>query len=66
MALVDSLDALCTKRNYGPNHSFDDAIKVIETHLGTQFDPDLGRVFVNAKREFRHIYVKDEDENQTE
>ncbi len=65
MALVDSLDALCTKKNYGPNHSYDDAIKIIEAHLGTQFDPELGRAFVNAKREFRHIYVKNEDEDGT-
>ncbi|MBE6987685.1 MAG: diguanylate cyclase [Ruminococcaceae bacterium] len=46
LAIVDSFDAMLSKRPYKEPMSVDDALAEIEKNLGRQFDPDLGKVFI--------------------
>lgn len=50
MALADVFDALSEERAYRSAMPFDDCVKIIEDGAGTQFDPDLTRLFVAAIR----------------
>ncbi len=47
IALCDAYDAMTTERPYRPAMTFGEAIEEIEAHAGSQFDPDIARVFVN-------------------
>ncbi len=58
MAFADVFDALVSKRCYKEAFSFDEAFKIIEDSLGTQFDPDLGRVFLNIRERLEDEYRK--------
>ncbi|MBQ8961722.1 MAG: HD domain-containing protein [Ruminococcus sp.] len=56
MALADVLDALLSKRYYKEAFSFEKAIGIIADGLGTQFDPIIGRLFVDNSDDFRRLY----------
>ncbi len=56
MALADVFDALVSKRCYKDAYSFDTAFGIIEESLGTQFDPELGRVFLTCRKELEQFY----------
>lgn len=56
MALADVFDALVSKRCYKDAYSFDMAFGIIEESLGTQFDPELGRVFLMCRKELEQFY----------
>ena len=56
MALADVLDALLSKRYYKEAFSFEKAIGIIADGLGTQFDPIIGRLFVENSEDFRRLY----------
>ncbi len=56
MALADVLDALLSKRYYKEAFSFEKAIGIIADGLGTQFDPIIGRIFVENSDDFRRLY----------
>lgn len=56
MALADVFDALVSKRCYKDAYSFDTAFGIIEESLGTQFDPELGRVFLTCRKELEEFY----------
>lgn len=56
MALADVFDALVSKRCYKDAYSFDTAFGIIEESLGTQFDPELGRVFLTCRKELGQFY----------
>ncbi len=56
MALADVFDALVSKRCYKDAYSFDTAFGIIEESLGTQFDPELGRVFLMCRKELEQFY----------
>ncbi|MBQ2798949.1 MAG: HD domain-containing protein [Ruminiclostridium sp.] len=51
MALADVFDALVSKRCYKDAFSYDKAFSIIEEDLGTHFDPELGRVFLECREE---------------
>ena len=51
MALADVFDALVSKRCYKDAFSFDKAFSIIEEDLGTHFDPELGRIFLECREE---------------
>lgn len=50
LCLADSFDAMTTKRPYREALSINEALDEIENSLGDQFDPKLGRVFINLVR----------------
>lgn len=56
MALVDVFDALVSKRCYKEAFSYDEAFNIIGDSLGTQFDPFLGKIFMEARPEMEKLY----------
>lgn len=47
ICIVDSYDAMVSKRSYKGSLSKDEAIIEIEKNLGTQFDEEIGRKFID-------------------
>ena len=45
--VADAFDAIVSKRPYKEPVSIPEALKEIERNLGTQFDPVIGRTFIN-------------------
>lgn len=64
MALADVFDALVSKRHYKEKMSFDTAFSIIEEGLGTQFDPELGKLFLECRPLIEELYLElfDDDE----
>ena len=55
MAIVDVYDALVSDRPYKTAFEHQEAIKIITESLGTQFDPIIGKVFIDNNLEFMDI-----------
>ena len=55
MAVADVFDALVSKRSYKEPFSFEKAMSIIEEGAGTQFDPQIARIFVESAEEVREI-----------
>ena len=47
LCLADSFDAMISRRSYKEAMSVQQALDEIRRNLGTQFDPELGRVFID-------------------
>jgi PAS domain S-box-containing protein len=47
LALADTFDAMTSTRPYKPCSTAEEAILEMRKHLGTQFDPELGKRFVD-------------------
>ena len=62
MALADVFDALVSKRCYKEKYGYDEAFKIIEDSLGSHFDPELGRIFLQCREELEEYYDAVEDE----
>lgn len=60
MAVADVFDALVSKRSYKEPFSFEKAMSIIEEGAGTQFDPQIAKIFVEAGEEAREISVAHE------
>ena len=56
MALADVFDALVSKRCYKERYSYDEAFRIIEDSLGSHFDPELGKAFLNCREELEAYY----------
>jgi response regulator RpfG family c-di-GMP phosphodiesterase len=56
MALADVFDALVSKRCYKEAFNYDKAFLIIEEGLGTQFDPVLGKLFIDCRSELEKYY----------
>ena len=56
MALADVFDALVSKRCYKERYSYDEAFRIIEESLGSHFDPELGKAFLNCRTELEAYY----------
>ena len=56
MALADVFDALVSERCYKKAYSYDEAFSAIEKSLGGQFDPELGKVFLECRSELEAFY----------
>jgi putative two-component system response regulator len=52
MAIVDVYDALTSERPYKPAFSHQTAMQIIVDGSGTQFDPDLVEIFIQASKQF--------------
>ena len=50
LCLADSFDAMVSRRSYKEAMSVDRALQEIEDNLGTQFDPRLGKMFIELVR----------------
>ncbi len=53
LCLADSFDAMVSKRSYKEAMSVEQALQEIRRNLGTQFDPDLGLLFIRLVEEGR-------------
>ena len=47
LCLADSFDAMISKRSYKEAMSVEQAVQEIRRNLGTQFDPEIGQLFVS-------------------
>lgn len=56
MALADVFDALVSRRCYKEAFTYDEAFSIIEESLGTQFDPELGKVFCECRDSLEELY----------
>ncbi len=56
MALADVFDALVSKRCYKEAMPYEDAFAIMEESLGTHFDPELGRIFLECRGELCALY----------
>ena len=59
MALADVFDALVSKRCYKEAFSYNKAFSIIEEDLGDHFDPELGKIFLECRRELEELYTKE-------
>lgn len=57
MSFVDVFDALVSKRCYKNAFSFDEAFDLINSELGTKFDPDLGEIFISCRPQLEKLYL---------
>ena len=60
MALADVFDALVSKRCYKEAYSYGKAFALMEQSLGTLFDPELGKVFLECREELTALYTEAE------
>ncbi len=56
MALADVFDALVSKRCYKEAFNYDRAFGIIEESLGTHFDPELGKLFIECRPKLEALY----------
>ncbi len=56
MALADVFDALVSKRCYKDAFSYDKSFSIIESDLGSHFDPVLGKLFLECREELEELY----------
>ncbi len=55
MAVADVFDALVSRRSYKEPFTFEKSMEIIEEGAGTQFDPQIAMIFVEAAEEVREI-----------
>ena len=55
MAIADVFDAVSQKRCYRDAMPLEESFAIIERGIGTDFDPNLARLFLDAKEEVRAI-----------
>jgi putative two-component system response regulator len=58
MALVDSYDALTSKRVYKAKFPHEKAVEIITEEKGSHFDPAVVDAFLEVKENFRQIALK--------
>ena len=57
-SICDAFDAMCSKRVYKEAYPLDKVFGIIEAELGKQFDPRLGRLFINHRDEVEKIMLQ--------
>jgi len=62
MAVADVYDALVSKRCYKEPMSFEDAAKIMNEGMGSQFDPMMGPVFEGCREQLEAYYLKHREE----
>ena len=58
MALADVFDALVSKRCYKDTFSYDKAFSIIQDSLGSHFDPELGKIFIESRDKLEMLYSR--------
>lgn len=66
LALADTFDAMTTSRPYRDAMSVEEALQEIERCLGTQFDPVLGRKFIDLVRDGKIVVESKTVEQQVD
>lgn len=61
-AIADTFDALVSRRVYKPPVSLDNALAVIESGRGTQFDPHLVDAFLDCRQDVSAIVAEHPDQ----
>jgi len=61
MAIVDTYDALISKRPYKEALAVEEAERIIMENAGKQFDPDIVRVFFEVKEQFKKAATSQEN-----
>jgi polar amino acid transport system substrate-binding protein len=56
ISIVDSYDAMISDRVYKPKKTIPEALIEIERNLSTQFDPEIGRQFIEMKKKEVEIH----------
>jgi HD-GYP domain-containing protein (c-di-GMP phosphodiesterase class II) len=56
LIVVDSYDAMTSRRNYRRNMNMDEALDELQLHSGTQFDGETVDAFSHAVRDFVLTY----------
>ncbi|MCL2707642.1 MAG: response regulator [Defluviitaleaceae bacterium] len=57
MALVDVYDALVSERPYKSAFTHDEAVGIIMSGAGSQFDPDITELFFNVQDQFKAVII---------
>jgi len=55
MAIVDVYDALVSERPYKKAFTHEEAVKIIMDGAGTQFDPEIAKLFYENKDQFQEV-----------
>ena len=55
MAIADVFDAVSQKRCYRDAMSLEESFAIIEKGIGTDFDPHLANIFLDAKDEVEEL-----------
>ena len=55
MAIADVFDAVSQKRCYRDAMPLEECFAIIENGVGTDFDPDLVEIFLDAKGDVRRL-----------
>ena len=55
MAVADVFDALVSKRSYKEGFPFEKAISIIREGIGTHFDPEVVKAFLDAEDEVKEV-----------
>lgn len=55
MAIADVFDAVSQKRCYREAMSLDESFSIIKNGIGTDFDPRLAELFLNAREEVEEL-----------
>ena len=63
VAIVDAFDAMISKRPYKPAYPLDQALAELEANAGSQFDPNLIRMFVIQRRAAGMVEMTVEDDD---
>ena len=66
MAVADVFDALVSKRSYKDGFPIDKALSIIESGIGTHFDPQVARAFLHAQDKARAVAEKSEAKKAAE
>jgi len=61
VAVADVFDALTSKRPYKEAYGFDEAIEIIKSASGKQFDPDIVKAFLKRKNKIKRIWQATKD-----
>jgi len=61
MAVADVYDALVSKRCYKEAMSFEEAFKIMNDNMGSQFDPSMRPVFVACRQKLEAYYSQQTD-----
>ncbi|MGM0420650.1 MAG: PAS domain S-box protein [Bacillota bacterium] len=51
IAIVDAFDVMINDRSYQPAKTLSEALQEIEKYAGTQFDPDIAKIFIGMLRD---------------
>lgn len=66
VAIADVYDAIRMRRSYKDAFSHEEAVKIIEAHSGSHFDPSLINLFKNINGDFDAIWNEHIDDEQAD